>query len=142
MLCDKCGSGYMVDDSYHDIKVYKCFACGNRLYADHPKRSGSLICSRCGDDLDAENGLGYCKACSRLLSTRVEPMIERTYGETTCACGVTFLRKSPRQQFHAKDCRKRLLPLVVGKVSQAASCRALPRNNRGCVCRPVTGPTF
>lgn len=105
MVCDKCGSPYMIDDSYYDIKVYKCWACGNRLYADHPKRSGSLICDRCGDDLDTENELGHCRACSRLPNTHVEPMMVRTYGESICACGTTFIRRSPRQQFHAKNGR-------------------------------------
>ena len=107
MICGKCGSPYMVDDSNSDIKVYKCWVCGDRLYVNHPKRSGSLVCSRCGDDLDTENEPGYCRACSRLLHTHVEPMMVRTYGETTCACGTVFIRKSPKQLFHAKDCRKR-----------------------------------
>ena len=111
MVCSKCGSGYMVDDSYSDVKVYKCLVCGNRLYVDHPKRLGSLICSRCGDGMDTENELGYCNKCLNLLNVDAERMKERTYGETTCACGATFIRKSPRQQFHAKDCRKRLAPL-------------------------------
>ncbi len=115
MVCGKCGSPYMVDESYSDIKVYKCWVCGDRLYVDHPKRSGTLVCSRCGDDLDTENGLGYCRACSRLLHIHVEPMMERTYGETTCACGTTFIRKSPRQLFHAKDCRKQQALLHVNR---------------------------
>ena len=123
MVCGKCGSRFMVDDSYSDVKVYKCWVCGDRLYVDHPKRSGSLVCSRCGDDLDTENGLGYCKDCSRILNIHVEPMMVRTYGETTCACGTTFIKKSPSQAFHAKDCRKRQaimqaqLPLSIGAVA-------------------------
>jgi len=111
MVCDKCGSGYMIDDSYTDIKVYKCWVCGNRIYVDHPKRSGSLVCARCGDDLDAKDELGYCGHCLKLLHPNVEPMKERTYGETTCACGKTFTRKSPTQAFHAKECKRRLTPL-------------------------------
>ena len=107
MVCDKCGTGHMIDDSYFDIKVYKCWVCGNRLYVDHPKKRGSLVCYRCGDDIDTENELGYCKGCLKLLNIRVEPIKERTYGETTCACGTTFIRKRPRHLFHAKDCRKR-----------------------------------
>ena len=130
MVCGKCGSGCMVDDSYSDIKVYKCWVCGNRLYVDHPKRWGSFVCSRCGDDMDTENELGYCKACVKLLNVDVERMTERTYGETTCVCGTTFIRKSPRQLFHAKDCRKRLAPLQVerhlGAGSRATSYVALP----------------
>jgi len=107
MVCGKCGSSCMVDDSYREINVYKCWICGDRLYVDHPKRSGSLVCSRCGDDTDVKNELGYCKACSRLLKVNVEPMKVRTYGEMTCACGTTFIRKSPRQLFHARNCRMR-----------------------------------
>jgi DNA-directed RNA polymerase subunit M/transcription elongation factor TFIIS len=107
MMCGKCGSSYMVDDSYEGVKVYKCWACGNRLYVDHPKRSGSLVCSRCGDDVDTENVLGYCRSCSTHLNPHVEQMLVRTYGESTCACGTTFVRRSPRQLFHAKECRKR-----------------------------------
>ena len=113
MVCGKCGSPYMVDESYGDIKVYKCWVCGDRLYVDHPKRSGSLVCSRCGDNLDTENELGCCKDCLKLLNIHVEPMMVRTYGETTCACGTTFIRRSPRQLFHAKDCRKRQTLLQV-----------------------------
>ena len=130
MVCGKCGSGYMVDDSHNDIEVYKCWVCGNRLYVDYPKRSGSLVCSRCGDDMVTENELGYCENCLKPLNVNVERMKERTYGETTCACGMTFIRKSPRQQFHARDCRKRLAPLQVerhwGTGSPATSCRAVP----------------
>ncbi len=118
MGCPKCGSPYMLDDSYGDIKVYKCFACGNRLYAGHPKKSGSLVCARCGDDLDTQNELGYCAACSKLLNTNVERPKERvlrTYGETMCACGAVFVRKSPRQLFHAKDCRKQQILLQMAR---------------------------
>ena len=71
----------MVDDSDTGIKVYKCWACGNRVYVDHPKRSGSLVCSRCGDDLDTTDGLGYCKDCSRFLHIHAEPMMVRTHGD-------------------------------------------------------------
>jgi hypothetical protein len=113
MACGKCGSQYMVDDSYRDIKVFKCWVCGNRLYVDHPRRSGSLVCSRCGDDRDTENELGYCEGCLKLLNIHVERMTVRTYGETSCACGTTFIRNSPRQLFHAKDCRKRPATLRV-----------------------------
>ena len=42
MICNKCGFGHMFDDSHFDIKVYKCWACGNRIYVDHPKRWGFL----------------------------------------------------------------------------------------------------
>ena len=107
MICGKCGSQHMVDESYGDIEVYKCWTCGDRVYADHPKRSGSLVCSRCGDGMDTENELGYCKNCLKLLNIHVGRMKVRTYGETTCVCGATFIRKAPRQLFHTKDCRKR-----------------------------------
>lgn len=107
MVCDKCGSMYMVDDSDRDIRVYKCWVCGNRLYVDYPKRDGSLVCSRCGHDMDTENELGYCSNCVKLLNLNVERLKDRTYGETRCACGKTFIKKSPTQMFHAKDCRRR-----------------------------------
>ncbi|HVN25938.1 MAG TPA: hypothetical protein VMT71_18365 [Syntrophorhabdales bacterium] len=107
MLCDKCKSGYMVDDSHYDVKVFKCWVCGNRFYPDHPKRQGDLVCSRCGEDLEPGNHSGYCKNCLKYVNLNAEPMKERTYGQTTCACGTIFIRKSPRQMFHSKDCRKR-----------------------------------
>jgi len=107
MVCDKCGFAYMVDDSHYEIRVYKCWVCGNRSYVDHPKRPGSLVCSRCGDNLDADNELGYCNSCLKYVSINVGSLKERTYGETTCACGMVFIRKSPRQIFHSKDCRKK-----------------------------------
>ena len=72
----------MVDDSYSDIKVYKCWVCGDRLYVDHPKRRGSLVCSRCGDDKDAKNKLGYCNNCLKLLNINLERTQGRNYGET------------------------------------------------------------
>ena len=111
IVCDKCGSGFMVDDSDRDIRVYKCWVCGNRLYIDYPKRDGSLVCSRCGNDMDTENELGYCTKCVKGLNLNVERLKERTYGETRCACGKTFIKKSPTQVFHAKDCRGRWAPL-------------------------------
>ncbi len=110
MVCDKCGFEYMIDDSHHEIRVYKCWVCGNRLYVDYPKRSGSLVCSRCGDNLDTENEFGYCKECVKLLHVNTDRLKERTYGQTTCACGTTFIRKSPTQQFHDKECKKRYAP--------------------------------
>jgi hypothetical protein len=39
------------------------------------------------------------------------PIKERTYGESTCTCGTTFVKKSPTQMFHAKECRRRLVNL-------------------------------
>jgi len=105
MVCTKCGFGHMIDDSHYDVKVYRCWVCGNRNYVDHPKRPGSFVCARCGDDADEENGLGYCKDCLKRLNIHVPRMNGRTYGETTCACGTTFVKKSPTQMFHAKHCR-------------------------------------
>jgi hypothetical protein len=107
MVCGKCGSPYMLDDSCSDIKVYKCWACGNRLYVDHPKRRGSLTCSRCGGDMDTENKLGCCAACMKLLNIHAVRTKGRTYGETMGARGTTFIRKSPAQLLHNRDCRKR-----------------------------------
>ena len=108
MVCDKCGFGYMVDDSYFDVKVLKCWVCGNRLYVDYPRRWGSLVCSRCGNDMIEENELGYCRECMKLLSVHMGRLKRRTYGESVCACGTHFVRKSPTQMFHSKDCRKRV----------------------------------
>ena len=105
MLCNKCGFGHMIDDSHFDVKVYKCWTCGNRLYVDHPKRRGSLVCSRCGCDVEEENELSYCRDCLKLLSIHVYRVRGRTYGETVCTCGTTFIRRSPTQTFHSKDCR-------------------------------------
>ncbi len=105
MICNKCGFGQMVDDSHYDIKVYKCWACGNRIYLDHPKRWGFLVCSRCGNDVDESNEFGYCKECLRLLSIHDARIKGRSYGKTVCACGAIFTRRSPTQTFHSKRCR-------------------------------------
>ena len=108
MVCQKCTTGLMVDDSHHDIKVIKCVACGERVYAGYPKRWGALVCTRCGIDLNAPNRLTLCPTCHNVLGIRVRPLKGRTYGETTCACGTTFTtRKSPRQAFHSEQCRFR-----------------------------------
>lgn len=108
MICQKCGAGYMVDDSNHGIRVFKCWVCGDRIYPDHPKRSGALVCSRCGSDVDEENALSLCKDCLSLLGIRAGRMKGRTYGETVCVCGMAFMRKSPTQLFHSNRCRNGL----------------------------------
>ena len=108
-ICQKCGFGHMVDDSHHDIRVFKCCICGDRIYPDHPKRSGALVCSRCGGDMDEKNGLSLCKDCLSLLNISDERMKERTYGQTVCACGTTFTKTSPTQLFHSKECRNRAI---------------------------------
>ena len=107
MMCDKCGSEHMVDDSYYDVRVYKCWVCGNRVYVDYPKRNGSLVCSRCGDSMDTENELGYCKDCLKLVNLNVGQIKERSCVETKSAGDTIFIRKSPRRAYHAKDGRKR-----------------------------------
>jgi hypothetical protein len=109
MICHKCGFGHMVDDSHHEIGVFKCWACGDRIYPDHPKRSGALICSRCGSDMDEKNALSLCKNCLSLLNIHADRLKGRNYGETVCDCGTTFTRKSPTQLFHSKECRERVL---------------------------------
>ena len=109
MVCDKCGFGHMIDDSYFDIKVFKCWVCGNRLYVDYPKRWGSLVCARCGNDMDEENELGYCRDCLKPLNIQAGRLKGRTYGESVCKCGTPFTRKSPTQMFHSKGCRNRAL---------------------------------
>ncbi len=109
MICQKCGFGHMVDDSHHDIRVFKCWACGDRIYADHPKRSGTLVCSRCGGDMDEKNALSLCKNCLSLLNIQAERLKGRNYGKTVCVCGTTFMRTSPTQLFHSKECRKRVM---------------------------------
>ncbi len=108
MVCCKCGSGYMVDDSHRDIRVLKCWACGYRIYPGHPKKSGSLVCTRCGSDINEENALSLCNDCLSLFNIHAEGLKGRTYGESVCACGKTFMRNSPTQLFHSKTCRKRL----------------------------------
>ena len=109
MICQKCGCGHMVDDSRHDIKVFKCFVCGDRIYPDHPKRSGAFVCSRCLNEIAETNPLGLCNDCSRSLGLHADRLKGRSYGRTTCACGMTFTRKSPTQLFHSKECRKRVM---------------------------------
>lgn len=109
MVCEKCGSGYMVDDSYCGIRVYKCWLCGNRIYPDYPKRSGALVCSRCGSAMDEKNALSLCKDCMRRLGVQAERLKRRNYGATVCSCGRRFFRKSPTQLFHSKACRKRVI---------------------------------
>jgi len=109
MICHKCGFGPMVDDSHHDIKVFKCWVCGDRIYSDHPKRSGALVCSRCGSDMDEKNALSLCKNCLSVPGIHGDHMKWRTYGETVCVCGMPFMRKSPTQLFHSKECRKRVM---------------------------------
>ncbi len=109
MVCEKCGFGHMIDDSYFDIKVYKCWVCGNRLYIDYPKRWGSRVCARCGNDMEEENELGYCENCLKLLNIHMGRLKGRTYGKSVCQCGTVFTRKSPTQMFHSKDCRRRVL---------------------------------
>jgi len=105
IVCHKCETGLMVDDSHHDIKVIKCLACGERVYAGYPKRWGALVCSRCGRDLGAPNQLTLCPNCQNVLGIRVRPLRGRTYGETICPCGTTFTRKSPSQVFHSTKCK-------------------------------------
>jgi len=107
MVCHKCETGLMVDDSHHDTKVIKCLTCGERIYAGYPKRSGALVCSRCGNDLDTPNRLTLCPKCQNVLGVRGRPWRGRRYGETTCPCGATFIRKSPTQVFHSEQCKSR-----------------------------------
>ncbi len=68
VACEKCGVGDMVDDSYGGVEVYRCWVCGNRIYAGYPKRHGGLVCSRCGNRRHEENELGYCEDCLKLLN--------------------------------------------------------------------------
>jgi predicted amidophosphoribosyltransferase len=71
----------MVDDSRHDIKVLRCVACGDRIYAGHPKRWGALVCCRCGDDLDEANELSLCSGCLKVLGIPARSLKKRTHGE-------------------------------------------------------------
>ena len=112
MLCCKCETGFMVDDSHHDIKVIKCLVCGERVYAGHPKRWGDFVCSRCGDDLDEANELSLCQGCLNVLGIPTRALKKRTYGKTTCPCGTTFTRKSSTQSFHCKQCKSRRMHSV------------------------------
>lgn len=63
MLCDKCGTPHMIEDSTPQIEVYRCWVCGNRMYVNHPKRSGLLTCSKCGGTIEEKNALNYCRKC-------------------------------------------------------------------------------
>lgn len=63
MLCDKCGMPHMIEDSTSGIEVYRCWVCGNRMYVNHPKRSGLLTCSKCGRPIEEKNVLNYCTKC-------------------------------------------------------------------------------
>ena len=74
MVCEKCGVGYMIDDTFGQVEACRCWVCGNRIYSGYPKRSGSLICSRCGDARNGENDFGYCEACMRLYAGPVQRM--------------------------------------------------------------------
>jgi len=68
-------SRYMLDDSYSDIEVYKCWVCVTDSMSII-QRDRVLSCvPDGGDDLDMENELGYCKTCLRLLTPHVEPMM-------------------------------------------------------------------
>ncbi len=111
MVCRKCGFGYMIDDSHHDIRVFKCWVCGERIYPHYPKRSGALACSRCGSAMEEENALNLCKDCARLLNSGAHHLKGRTYGESVCACGIRFTKKSPTQQFHSTECKEWFLTL-------------------------------
>jgi len=110
MTCHKCGCGYMIDDSYHDIRVFRCWVCGERIYLEYPKRSGSRVCCRCNNDLGEENALSLCKDCVTVLDMHPE-RLRRGYGRTVCLCGTRFMRKSPTQLFHSTECRKRMMTL-------------------------------
>ena len=107
MVCHKCETGFMVDDSHRDIQVIKCLVCGERVYAGHPKRWGDSVCSRCGDDLDEANELCLCPSCLNVLGIRARALRERTYGDTNCPYGKAFTRKSPTQVFHSTQCKSR-----------------------------------
>ena len=90
----------MVDDSYFDIKVYKCWVCGNRLYVDYPKRLGSLACFRCGDPVDVRSGQGHCASCLKVLGLKRDPVKARACRETNRMGGRSFSRKKePPQLF-------------------------------------------
>jgi hypothetical protein len=107
MVCEKCGFGHMIDDTLHEVEVYKCWVCGNRSYVGHPRRHGSLVCDRCGDDLPEGNRESYCTECLRLAMLNTQHLKNRTYGETVCACGTTFIKRGPTQLFHSRTCRQR-----------------------------------
>ncbi len=80
-----------------------------RIYPDHPKRFGTLACSRCGSDMDEKNALSLCKVCVRALNIQAERLKGRNYGEIVCICGTTCTKKSPTQLFHSKECEKRVM---------------------------------
>ena len=116
MICQKCGCAHMVDDSLHDIKVFRCCVCGDRIYPDHPKRYGAFARFHCGSEMAEKNPLGLCNDCLKPLGLHAERLKGRHYGQTTCACGMTFTRTSPTQLFHSKECRDRYSQCVVAHI--------------------------
>jgi hypothetical protein len=93
MACAKCGVGYMIDDSCNEIEVYKCWVCGDRIYAGYPKRWGALVCSRCGKEKHEENELGYCEDCLRLLNIHIDRTKRRSVARPS-AGGVSSPEKA------------------------------------------------
>ena len=63
MLCDKCGTPHMVEDGTSNVEVYRCWVCGNRMYRNHPRRSGVRACRKCGGTVEETNVLNYCRTC-------------------------------------------------------------------------------
>jgi hypothetical protein len=104
MLCQKCGFGHMVDDSHHDIRVFKCWVCGERIYPGYPKRSGALVCSRCGSHMDETNELSVCMDCMKLLNIPTE----RLKGRNSLRLRRDIHEEKSIQSLHSKECRKRV----------------------------------
>ena len=76
------------------------------------KSPGTAIVGKIVDtllDMDEENELGYCRNCLKPLNLRGVHMALRTYGDAVCRCGTTFIKMSPRQLFHSRDCRQRTM---------------------------------
>jgi predicted RNA-binding Zn-ribbon protein involved in translation (DUF1610 family) len=113
----------MVDESDHDIKVFRCLSCGQRIYPDYPKRSGVFVCSRCGSEMDEKNELSLCKNCLRLVNIHAEGLKRRDYGEAVCICGTKFTRKRPNQLYHSKNCKHQAMTAQRGGKREASRPR-------------------
>lgn len=103
MICLKCDHE-MVKDEFDGVNVFKCWCCGNRIYMDYLPRIGVEACVKCGDPIKPGNGIQYCPECMKFIHSGNTCLANRTYGETVCRCGIVFVRKTPTQTYHSKDC--------------------------------------
>lgn len=121
MICSKCGHG-MIQDLFEREQVFKCWVCGNREYVGCSKRIGTDACVKCGDPVETNDGPQYCSACLKFIHIG-DTCADRTYGEALCRCGTIFIRKSPTQTYHSRNCRNQfaygIKPVVKNKAKHA-----------------------